>query len=452
MRVRYRDSDSQKNQVQTIAVVCVHEIGEFTDLPHLSFDFEQYLEEEPRGEADYLARGDGLLYDVCLAGDLFRLQRPPPMPPLMYQVIDALGDGPYSLSDADFAKLRNSVVLPFSGGPISPAWISSVSREIEDLSIQADGQVNFVAPDDCDTTVSCSFDTSLVQPGDILSIGFGTPDNTGFEDAIESSIEVTDAFVRSHIDLNWSRETAELFPEARNIIVSRLIGMEVSRQALEFFDNLYNLRGSEIRVALNPFWQTRGRITDFCHPDRRALCGEIETLLAEHERELIALWRSEGYRLWYAEFLGYDDQGQYIPLASRAPDFDAFEGVAVIVNIGRQLASGDKSLVVANAVRSLASELGTEQPVVLSAGAGPMRFAVDGVFCEAEVCTSAFSDYYEAYEKVVAAMLDAFAPGQVKGFGVALFDGGSHFDIRQPYEDRGVLYSTGWARQVLTAR
>ena len=439
VRVRYRDSGAQKNQVQTIGVVCVNEIGDCTGLPHLPFDFEQYLEQETTGEADYLAQGNGLLYDVCISGENYTLQRPPPMPQLMYRVIDALGNGPYSLSDDDFPRLRNSVILPFSGGPISPPWISSVSREIEDLSIRPNGLVQFTAPDDCDVTVSCSFDPSLVQPGDILSISFGTPENTGFEDAIESSVEVTDAFVRSHIDLEWSRDTAELYPEARNMIVSRLIGMEVSRQALEFFDDLYSLSGSGIRVALSPFWQTRGRVTDFCHPDRRVLCEEIESMLAEHERELITSWRSDGYSLWYAEFLGYDDKGQYIPLSSRAPDFDAFEGVLVTVDTGRPLTSGDKPQAVADAVRSLAEELGPDQPVVLSAGAGPMQFAVDGVFCEAEVCTSAFSDYYSAYEKAVVAMLEAFEPGQVEGFGVALFDGGSHFDIREPYEERGGL-------------
>ncbi len=34
-------------------------------------------------------------------------------------------------------------------------------------------------------------------------------------------------------------------------------------------------------------------------------------------------------------------------------------------------------------------------------------------------------------------MLEAFAPGQVEAFAVSIFDGGIHFDIREPYENRG---------------
>ena len=437
VRVRYREEQAPKNQVQTIGIVCIDEVGNCTDLPRVSFDFERYLDEEPIGEADYLAQGDGILYGVCRAGNRYRLQRPPPMPPLMYRVIDALGDGPYSLSDADFGKLRNSVVLSYSGNRMSPSWFSAVSREIEKLSIHPDGSVRFTAPSDCNVSVSCSYDRSLIQPGDILSIGFGTPENTGFDDAIEASAEVTDAFVAAHIDLAWHEDTADLFKEARNMVVSRLIGMEVSREALEFFDGLYDLRGSDVRIALSPFWQTRGRIPDFCHPDQHKFCEEIEALLDLHERELIASWRSQGYALWYSEALRYDDQGQYIPLGSRAPSFEAFEGIVVIIDIGRQVPSRERSKVLADAVRSLAAEIGTEMPVALSAGAGPMRFAVAGVFCEADICTSAFSDYYRGYEQAIVAMRQAFVPGQVKSFAVSLFDGGLHFDIREPYEDRG---------------
>ena len=85
VRVRYREAPTVKNEIQTIAVVCIDELGDCTGLTRVSYDFERYLDQEPRGEADYLTQGEGLLYGVCLSEDRYRLQQPPPMPPLLFR-------------------------------------------------------------------------------------------------------------------------------------------------------------------------------------------------------------------------------------------------------------------------------------------------------------------------------------------------------------------------------
>ncbi len=113
------------------------------------------------------------------------------------------------------------------------------------------------------------------------------------------------------------------------------------------------------------------------------------------------------------------------------------DGLIVVADIGRPLQAGDRGQVLADAVRSLAEEIGTEMPVILTSFWGPMEFATTGEFCEAEVCASGFSDYYAVHETLILAMLDAFPLEQLEAFGVALFDGGAHFDIREPQESRG---------------
>ena len=342
------------------------------------------------------------------------------------------------MADYDFPKLRGAVVESYSGQTWSPSWFSAVSRELPEIAIHSDGSVSISGHEDCNLVPNCTNDPALVQPGDLLTIGFGVPGNRGLSGVIEAADTATvDAFVASHIDLALSTDMAEVFPDARDMVVFRLIGMEVEKQVLDYFDGLYGLRNSSVRIAVDPYWQTRGYVPDQCHPDNRAICEEVEAKLAEYERSLIADWQSEGYSLWYADFLAYDGEGRYTPRAQIAPAYDAFVGVILVMDVGRPIQGGDKPQVLANAVRSLAEDLGPETPVILTLHWGAMRFVVYGVFCEADVCTSAFSAYYSAYEPAISAMLESFAPGQIEAFGVSLFEGGAHFDIREPYETKG---------------
>ena len=298
-RIRYRDVAADKNQIQTLGVVCIDEIGDCAALPRLAFDFERFLEEGRRGEANYLAQGDGSLYGVCLRDGRYRLQQAVELPPLMYRVIDALGEGPYSLADADFEKLRRSAVVSYSGEESSPSWFSSVSRELTTLSLNGDGSVTISEPEDCAAAPGCSYSRELVHPGDILSINFGIPGNAGLQGLVDgSSDELVDSFVAAHIDLAWSTDTARLSPDARSQIVFRLIGTEVMGQLMKNFGALYGLPDSGVRVAPAPYWQARKHIPNLCHPDNVALCEDIERMVRLHERAVLDGWRAEGFSLW----------------------------------------------------------------------------------------------------------------------------------------------------------
>jgi len=94
VRARYRDPGVQKNRVQTVAVVCIDEVGDCEGQAPVALDFEQFG--TGGGEANYLAQGTSELYAVCVVDGRYRLQQPPEMPPLMLRLIDAVGDGPYT--------------------------------------------------------------------------------------------------------------------------------------------------------------------------------------------------------------------------------------------------------------------------------------------------------------------------------------------------------------------
>jgi hypothetical protein len=394
-------------------------------------DLEQFLTDQPKGEANYLAQGAGDLYAVCVVDGRYRLQSAPEMPPLMLRLIDAVGDGPYTLGTADLDLLDRSRFVSYSGEEHSPPWIATVGPEIEQLLIDPDGTV-FMVEMSCSQYPGCIGGAPLVRPGDMLVINFGV-DLQAAIDRVPH--EVIRQFVAAHIDFDWTGTADWQDPEARMAIVHRLVGLEIMRRLLVSFDRFYDLRESGIKIGYMPYWATRTRITDRCGPGSQdhAECETAEALLDAHEREQIAEWRADGYDLWHFEFLGHHPDGQYKSLMHSAPSFDAFAGTAVSVEIGAPLDSGNRAEVLVNSMEGLAEEVG-DMPVIISANGGPMRFVVDGEPCEAELCAPAFADYYAAYEPVVSTMLAAFEPGQVRGFGVSTFDGGVHFDIRNPVE------------------
>lgn len=74
VRARYRAEGVDKNQVQTMAVVCIDETGDCDGQTTVTANFEQFLEDGPGGEANYLASGSGALYAVCVVEGNYRLQ------------------------------------------------------------------------------------------------------------------------------------------------------------------------------------------------------------------------------------------------------------------------------------------------------------------------------------------------------------------------------------------
>lgn len=438
VRAQYRHADAPKNRVQTLLVVCVDEAGDCGPLPRASLDLERYLNRTPKGEADYLAQGRGSLWGLCVSQGKYRLDAPPAMPPLMFRIIDALADGVYSLSDNEFDLVRRSALTTYSGSRLSPPWISVASLELTQLSLRSDGGADFEA-NACDKTPACTDNASLARAGDLVTVQFSPPgNNTGLQAFVDAAGDpVVSAFVRSHLDLDWAA-TDHLPEPARRQIVYRLIGLELMDEALRKFDALYGLKHSGVHIGYSPYWETRYRVDTLCLTEQRTECRTLEDKVDAYERQRLAALDAEGFDLWFYADQGYRDDGTSEPLVGTAPGFDAFAGVVLSLSSGSPRVD-DMSASMPAAVRQAAGEIGG-LPIILVAHSSPMRFALDSAFCEAEVCTSAFSDHYATYEGAIDAMLDAFGPGQVRGFGVSLIDGGIHFDIREPYELRQGLW------------
>jgi hypothetical protein len=435
VRARYRE-DASKNQIQTLGIVCINEVDSCVGHPRASFDLETFLVGGVAGNADLLAQGDQTLYAVCKAGGRLRLQQPSQQfPPLMFRIVDALGDGPYSLADDEFGLLRNGTVITFSGDTLTPPWLATVSRQVTSIVINGDGTVD-INDEDCDVAPTCTYSPDFVRSGDVLIVGFGASD-AGLESALASAGDaVLDSFVTARLSISWTDTNWMTMIEARRQVVYRLISLEIMDQLLRRFDGLYGLRQKGVRIAYWPAWQTRYLATHYCYPDEAAACQTVEDEIAALEASRIGGWIGEGYDLWFADFLGFEADGTYRPTSLAAPHFSNFNGLVMVVDAGPGLNPGvDKATTLATAVAGLAAEIGGK-PVVLAVHWGPMTFFSTGEFCEAQICPSDFSNYFSLLEPTVRAMTTSFAPGQVKGFALPMFDG-AHFDIRAPQEQSG---------------
>ena len=122
-----------------------------------------------------------------------------------------------------------------------------------------------------------------------------------------------------------------------------------------------------------------------------------------------------------------------IPLADVRPQIGIFDGVLATVSANAAAPVANVPQALREATRTFAADLGPDTPVVLTLNGPPVTAQTGGEFCEAEICPSDFSGMYRLAEAALNAALADFAPGQIAGFGVALFEG-SHFDLQQPYQ------------------
>ena len=153
----------------------------------------------------------------------------------------------------------------------------------------------------------------------------------------------------------------------------------------------------------------------------------------EMEAERIGAWRSEGYDLWFANFVDYREGGSYRKLADLAPDFHLFAGVLGGVSANSSALVVDIPATLADVMARFAAEVGPETPVVLFLNGPPITAKTGGEFCEADVCPSDFEGAFDQGETVLHAALEHLTPEQFLVFSVSLFDG-SHLDIREPIE------------------
>jgi hypothetical protein len=436
LRFQYREADDE-NDVQTLCVVSFDEVGDCSGLQPLSLDLNQIIAGENllAGNANLLEHGQGLLYATCLNQEgAYRLQQPRiELPPLYFNTVDAMGDGPYSLGDSEAGPQRDGIVVTYSGEEIRPPWLLSVSREMQWMILNPDGSIAF-NDEDCATTPSCTYDAGMVQPGDFLRISFGASQEM-FEAAMEEvPEEVLDAFFQERIGVSWS-EIAPLHPDAPPLAFARLATLDIMDQLLVYFDELYDLRAKGVGIGYWPYWYAQYKVPNLCFPDaaEQAVCQRIETAIMEVEAASVGVWRNDGYDLWFANFVDYREGGTYWRLSDLAPDFHLFAGVLGGVSANAAALVDDIPGTMANVMAQFAGEVGLETPVLLFLNGPPITAQTGGEFCEAEICPSDFKGAFDQGEAALNAALEHLTPEQFVGFGVALFDG-SHFDIRAPIE------------------
>lgn len=442
LRFEYREGDAESD-VQTLCSVSFDEDGDCSGSSPLDLDLQRFLGPAggPEGNADLLESGDGLLYASCkTATGAYRLQRPGrPLPRLYFTVVDALGEGPYSLGSAEFRRQRTGVVTTYSGRELTPPWILSVSLEVDDIRVTEHLQVAFTW-EDCSISPGCTLDPTVVEPGDMVRISTGIPSEL-LETAFDAMSEpLRDRFFADRIGIGWT-EIVEVHPDAAGVAFNRLVALDMMTHAVRYFDGIYDLADSGVTVGYLQPWQAQSPLAfpHECFPDSIApgeteRCGRIDEAIQALEARRIGELQADGLELWYAGSIDYDGEGQYVHISDRRPDFSIFEGAVVGVgaNSGAQVEHIPTTL--AAVTRQFASEIGADTPVVLSLNGPPITAQTGGAFCEAQICPSDFGGMYEQAEAVLDAATRSLDRDQFVGFGVSLFDG-SHFDIRDPYEE-----------------
>ena len=438
LRFQYRDVDGE-NTVQTLCVVAFDESGNCEGLEPLTLDLEKFLvtDDQPVGNANLLESGQGLFYSTC-ATDTggYRLETVDrALPRLYYTIVDALGEGAYSLGDSELTSQRAGVVQTYSGGAMRPSWILSVSREITELRLTEEGTIEF-NDEDCDQVPSCTFNPSVVQPGDILRIGVGVNDQQFASALEEASEEPRDRFFEDRIGLGWE-VVSDIHPDATNMAFARLAALDIMTDLVRYFDELYDLRAKRVKIGyLQPWPASTPLPFPFrCFPgeEEAQKCDVMEAALQSAETRRITELLFEGYDLWYGGFIDYGEGGEYKPLADLRPHYGSFVGIVAGVGANSTFQVEEISATLASAVERFAEEVGSETPVILSLNGPPITAQTGGGFCEADICPSDFKGMYEQSEAALDAALRSLGREQFQGFGVSLFEG-SHFDIREPYE------------------
>lgn len=438
MRFQYRIKIDD-NTIQTLCVVSFDETGSCAGLQPLTLDLEQFLgsDQGPAGNSNLLEAGHGLFYATCLSSTgNYRLQQPGRrLPALYFTMVDALGDGQYSLGDTELTRQRRGLVTTFSGAELRPPWIVSISREIEWLHLTDGPGVEF-NDEDCNIVPSCTYSPELVQPGDMLRIGVGL-DGALMEAVYTGATpEKLDQFFRDRIGIKLE-EFAGVHPDAARRAFERLVGLDVMDQLVHYFGELYKVRDKGVVVGYGPTYYPLP-YPYACFPDQVASgeterCQGIEQAIQAEEARRIGTWQDEGYNLWFASNIDYQGEGETAPFSDLRPHFSLFNGVIAGIEAYSDVEVSDVGETFSQVVRHFAQDVGPGTPVVLTLNGPPITAQTAGGVCEADICPSDFKGMYHQAEAVLDGALQYLSIEQLKGFGVSLFEG-AHFDIRKPYE------------------
>ena len=362
-------------------------------------------------------------------------------------IVDALGDGAYSLSNSELDWQRAGTVTTFSGEEIRPPWVVAVSREIDTFGF-TDGRFTFNG-EDCDVVQSCTYVADALQSGDLLTISYSLDPKAGLALMDTLPAGVLDEYVRTRTGLSMDDVTA-VSPDVTAAFLLRLFNLDVFDELIPYFDSLHALRDKGIPVTLQSHWNSRW-LPELCFPDEesQAVCLALEAAAADEEERRIGALRDLGYELWARNWITYNSDSSYQPVGDRPrpqegsyqpvgerprPHFSLFDGILAVPQPNDAIAELDIGETLASNVREFATEIGPDMPVIIMAGGPPITSVTSGGGCEAEICPSDFGLAYEQVELWLSAALDSLSTEQFRGFGSALFEG-AHFDIREPYEE-----------------
>ena len=429
-RFHYRDTPNENN-VQTLCAVVIDKTGDCNGLPLATLNLERFVGQTDQrvGNADLLEAGNRDLYAVCVTPDgQYLLQQPAvDLPTLYFPMIDAVGDGPYSIGATEFGLYRDSTLTTFSGETVDARRVVTVGREVTKLTLS--GGKFVVESNDCDLDPSCSVYADAVGPGDMLRVGSSVP--------IEQFDSLSPGELAAYYNQRLGLDIGDLptfDPNIRMTVLVRLATMDIMEDLIPHFDEIYRLRERGIPVIYAPFWANQS-LYNHCGAQQEGgdECVAVERKLQELERGHIQALKADGYELWLGEPLEYYPDGSYKSIAEYfRPSLELFDGVYVwIAAGGSSLSQPGIADAMANAVHGLKQDV-DDLPVII-VGGGQLEGSTKGIFCEADVCASDFHNAYNQAEAWMTSALDAFPPEQIAGFGIAGYDG-AHFDIREPYE------------------
>ncbi len=441
LRFQYRTSRDENN-VQTLCVVVFEETGDCEGMPPLRLDLQMFLApaEDPHSNANLLESGDGLFYAACQTDrEAYRLQVTDTRLPTLYlTIVDALGDGPYSLGSDELDAQRAGAITTYAGQELTPPWIVSLSLEVTDLYLADDLRVDF-SWEDCSVSPACTLDFETVRAGDVVRISVGLDEELLAEAYGETNEDLRDRFFTDRIGIGWPA-IAQVHPDARRMAFNRLAAVDIMASAISYFDRVHGLRDKGAIVAYWQPWtaQTPLPFPFVCFPDSIApgeteRCTRIEDGLRAREADVVAALEQDGYTLWHAAYLDYRQDGEYVPLSDRRPHFSLFRGIVAGIGANSTYETDFIPSTLAGVVASFAAEVGNELPVLVTLNGPPITAQTGGPFCEADICPSDFSGMYRQAEAILNAALQSLTADQLAGFGVSVFEG-SHFDIRDPYE------------------
>lgn len=445
IRARYRESERQ-NAIQTKCVLGIDEAGSCDGYPRYAFDLQRFTDRA--GNSNWLAQGNGRFYGVCRTDTGLQLEpNTRDLPPLYFGIVDALGDGAYSLGPSEFARQRHGTIRTYSGDVIEPSWVVFLGPGPPGSGTITDAGKVEIEIADCTKSPSCTVDPTFVRPGDIVEV---TPASIGSFAAFRERYGVAKATERLNTLLDrhgitafeWESIDERLGPfddngsdegfieiDIKPNVFERLVRLQALERTLEFFDEVHGLHEKGVAVSLTDDLNNAPVKCPFPNPEAQAICEEFEAAVAAAE-DLTLAELGRTYDLWLS-IDAWEQPGQHRPKIENADGIVFRAGFSGETPVKEDLRS--KPLATRDWLVHLTDQR-PDLPIVQVLQAPVSVVNAEGDQCEAEYCPSNFEVSFRLNEALLEVALET-AGNQLAGIAVKTFEG-AHFDIRNPVEDR----------------